>query len=160
MLEAAAWWGIRRTTGDSGSRTSRDSCTRGFHRRSSSPCLSTEIIQRAKSPSMKDSKRMANKRVKSTPYSAPDPRRYQAFEFCHVSGIFEFLKIIVIRNISGKSDCGLEMNETGTLHSFLILPFCFLFVEYLKVSKCRLLPEVVLGDSRSNNIYFNQQPSI
>jgi hypothetical protein len=33
----------------------------------------------------------------------------------YLLGVFEFLKIIVIQNISGKNDCGFEMNETGTL---------------------------------------------
>jgi hypothetical protein len=48
---------------------------RECHRRSSSLCLSTGILRRALSLSTKDSKRMANKRVQATLYSAPDPWR-------------------------------------------------------------------------------------
>ena len=72
-LKAAVSWGIRITTGNSGSRTCRDLCMRECHRRSSSLCLSTGILRRAPSLSTTDSKRMANKRVQATLYSAADP---------------------------------------------------------------------------------------
>jgi putative acetyltransferase len=53
----------------------KEGCMRECHRRSSSLCLSTGILRRALSLSTKDSKRMANKRVQATIYSAPDPWR-------------------------------------------------------------------------------------
>jgi hypothetical protein len=65
MLKDVVWWDIRITTGNSGSATCLDLCMRESHRRSSSLCLSTGILRRALSHSTKDSKRMANKRLKS-----------------------------------------------------------------------------------------------
>ncbi len=52
-----------------------------YHRKSSSLCVSTEIVRRAQSRFTKDSRRMANKRVQATLDSAPDSRRY-AKESC------------------------------------------------------------------------------
>jgi putative acetyltransferase len=54
----------------------RDLCMRECHRRSSLLCLSTGILRRAPSLFTTDSRRMANKRVQATLYSAPDPRRW------------------------------------------------------------------------------------
>src|SRR4030067_2275072 len=80
MLKDVVSWDIRITTGNSGSRTCLDLCMRECHRRSSLLCLSTGILRRAMSLSMKDSKRTANKRVQATLYSAPDPRRNNKFK--------------------------------------------------------------------------------
>src|SRR3990170_2356590 len=73
MLKDVVSWDIRITTGNSGSKTYRDLCMRECHRRSFSLCLSTGTLRRALSLSTKDSKRMANKRVQATLYSAADP---------------------------------------------------------------------------------------
>jgi hypothetical protein len=34
----------------------------------------------------------------------------EPFDICYLTGIFKILKIIVIRNISGKNGSGLELN--------------------------------------------------
>jgi hypothetical protein len=73
MLKDLVSWDIRITTENSDSKTYRDLCMRECHRRPSSLCLSMAILRRALSLSMKDSQRMANKRVQATLYSAPDP---------------------------------------------------------------------------------------
>jgi hypothetical protein len=49
---------------------------RECHRRFFSLCLSMGVIRRAPSLFTKDSKRMANKGVQATLYSAPDPCRW------------------------------------------------------------------------------------
>jgi hypothetical protein len=76
MLKDVVSWDIQITTGNSGSQTCLDLCMRECHKRSSLLYLSTGILRRAMSLSMKGSKRMANKRVQATFNSAPDPQRY------------------------------------------------------------------------------------
>lgn len=81
MLEDAVSLGIRTTTENSGSQTSRNLCMKVFHRRSFSLCLSTGTLRRAQSLSTKDSKPTANKRAQAMLDSAADTPHWERFGF-------------------------------------------------------------------------------